>query len=95
MSVSTCKRIVQHLKVFRCIDTAPCAVSCRSDVKRWLAEANHLLCLHLTHPKCGAGDLTALQHADVAVLAAIMALLPIENADEGEQTADEQALGAA
>ena len=41
-----------------------------------------------------ADDLTALQHADVAVLAAVMALLPIENADEGEQSADEQALGA-
>ena len=41
-----------------------------------------------------AGDLTALQHADVAALAAVMALLPVENADEGEQDADEQALGA-
>ena len=28
------------------------------------------------------------------MLAAIMALLPVENADEGEQDADEQALGA-
>ena len=41
-----------------------------------------------------AGDLTALQHADVAALAAVMALLPVENADEGEQDADEQALSA-
>jgi hypothetical protein len=41
-----------------------------------------------------AGDLTALQHADVAVLAAILALLPIENADESEQDTDEQGLGA-
>jgi len=38
--------------------------------------------------------LTALQHADVAVLTAVMALLPVENADEGEQDADEHALGA-
>ncbi len=28
------------------------------------------------------------------MLAAVMALLPVENADEGEQDADEQALGA-
>ncbi len=40
------------------------------------------------------GDLTALQHADVAVLAAIQALLPFENADETELDTDEQGLGA-
>lgn len=41
-----------------------------------------------------AGDLAALQHAYVSLLALLLALLPIENAEGAELELDEQELGA-
>lgn len=43
---------------------------------------------------CLAGDLAALQHAYIALIALLLALLPVENAEGAELEADEELLGA-
>lgn len=43
---------------------------------------------------CLAGDLAPLQHAYIALVALLLALLPVENAEGAELEADEELLGA-